>query len=49
MSGLFTSSRGGRYSWPWAPTACLRDHGLCLHGNRTRKSLLMTYELETLK
>lgn len=51
MSGLLMSSRGARYqpSCPFCPTACLRDQGLCLQGKTTRKSLLTTYELETLK
>lgn len=51
MSGLLMSSRGGRYhpSWPPGPGACLRDHGLCLHGNSTTKSLFNTYEFVTWK
>src|SRR2546421_11662464 len=61
MSGEFRSSRGGRKMeaycccWPLGPVedaairACCRDHGLCLHGNKTSSSLRKTYELETLK
>lgn len=51
ISGLLRSSLGGRNhpSWPLGPIDCLRDQGLCLQGNRTRKSLLTTYEFETLK
>lgn len=51
MSGLFMSSRGGRYaeSCPLGPKPCLRDHGRCLQGKMTINSFLTTYELDTLK
>jgi len=53
MSGLLISSRGGRNDalLPELEGSCeiWRDHGLCLQGNKTSKSFLRTYALETLK
>lgn len=44
------SSRGGCHSLvPFSRRFIFRDQGLCLHGNTTRRSLWMTYELDTLK
>lgn len=44
------SSRGGCHSFvPFSNRFIFRDQGLCLHGNTRRRSLWMTYELETLK
>lgn len=44
------SSRGGCHSFvPFSKRFILRDQGLCLHGNMSRRSLWITYELETLK
>ena len=44
------SSRGGCHSLvPFSRRFIFRDQGLCPHGNTRRRSLWMTYELETLK
>lgn len=52
MSGELMSSLGGLYPSTCPEVSFLftrRDHGLCLHGKRTRRSLCRTYEFETLK